>query len=318
MVATHSSPSTGKNSPGWRRAPACRPRSSFRSSASRPATAANTGKYPSSTRCTRWHLPTRAPATPPRPIARTVARQFFRDELAQLFALGKEENLDIATLTGSYAGAMGWGQFMPSSYREFAVDGDGDGKRDLFSNLDDVFSSVANYFVQKGGERGGWVRGGAVVARAKRQPRPPISIPRPRRPTTRWPSSPSAAIARWSRWRRPRPPRCSSLEGGAGKEHWLGFRNFYAITRYNISKMYAMAVYQLSEAIAGARDPQPRVKPAHEVAAALLALSLAACAAHRRSPAAASGEAGRRTPRCRDRTRPEPQDARIMRRRRRT
>ncbi|NNC24695.1 lytic murein transglycosylase B, partial [Salinisphaera sp. USBA-960] len=65
---------------------------------------------------------------------------------------------------GSYAGAMGWGQFMPSSYREFAVDGDNDGKRNLFTDLDDVFASVANYFVKKGG----WVRGGPVVARANR------------------------------------------------------------------------------------------------------------------------------------------------------
>ncbi|HWS77460.1 MAG TPA: lytic murein transglycosylase B, partial [Thermomonas sp.] len=75
---------------------------------------------------------------------------FFRDELAQLFALGKEEGFDITTLKGSYAGAMGWGQFMPSSYRDYAVDGDGDGKRDLFNDLDDVFASVANYFAKKG------------------------------------------------------------------------------------------------------------------------------------------------------------------------
>ena len=83
---------------------------------------------------------------------------FFRDELAQLFALGKEEGFDITTLKGSYAGAMGYGQFMPSSYRQYAVDGDGDGKRDLFNDLDDVFASVAKYFAQKGK----WQRGGAV------------------------------------------------------------------------------------------------------------------------------------------------------------
>lgn len=81
--------------------------------------------------------------------------QFFRDELAQLFALGREERLDIATLTGSYAGAMGLGQFMPSSYREFAVDGNGDGRRDLFATYPDIFASIANYFRKKGGERGG-------------------------------------------------------------------------------------------------------------------------------------------------------------------
>ena len=88
----------------------------------------------------------------PDKIARENQREtYFRDELGQLFALGKDTGFDIATLNGSYAGAMGWGQFMPSSYRLYAVDGNGDGKRDLFTDLDDVFASVANYFVQKGG-----------------------------------------------------------------------------------------------------------------------------------------------------------------------
>jgi membrane-bound lytic murein transglycosylase B len=75
----------------------------------------------------------------PAKVARENQREaFFRDELGQLFALGKETGMDITTLKGSYAGAMGWGQFMPSSYRQYAVDGDGDGKRDLFDNVDDV------------------------------------------------------------------------------------------------------------------------------------------------------------------------------------
>lgn len=172
---------------------------------------------------------------------------FFRGELAQLFALGKETGFDITTLTGSYAGAMGWGQFMPSSYREFAVDGDGDGKRDLFTNLDDVFASVANYFVHKGG----WVRGGPVVVRATRAPsaqdfevdalEPNYTLSdlaaRGYRPVITVAPTETAVLL--------------NLDGVAGKEHWLGFRNFYAITRYNISKHYAMAVYQLAEAIAG-------------------------------------------------------------------
>jgi membrane-bound lytic murein transglycosylase B len=105
----------------------------------------------------------------PDKVARENQREaFFRDELAQLMKLGKETGFDITTLTGSYAGAMGWGQFMPSSYRAFAVDGDGDGSRDLFNNLDDVFASVANYFVQKGG----WQRGQPVMARASYVPGP--------------------------------------------------------------------------------------------------------------------------------------------------
>ncbi|MCL6712415.1 lytic murein transglycosylase B [Pseudoxanthomonas sp. z9] len=180
---------------------------------------------------------------------------FFRDELAQLFALGREEKLDITSLIGSYAGAMGMGQFMPSSYREFAVDGDGDGRRDLFNSVDDVFASVANYFRKKGGERGGWVPGGPVVARAELQAGYPEF-----NPDTWTPDYTLADLAQ--RGYRPLEPVAAdatatlvSLEGSAGKQYWLGFQNYYAITRYNNSKMYAMAVYQLSQAIAGREIP---------------------------------------------------------------
>lgn len=176
---------------------------------------------------------------------------FFRGELRQLFALGKEEKIDIATLTGSYAGAMGWGQFMPSSYREFAVDGDGDGKRDLFTDLDDVFFSIANYFVKKGG----WVRGGPVVARANRDANAADFVPESMDPVY----SLSDLAARGYRPMTPVAPNETAtllnLDGVNGPEYWFGFRNFYAITRYNISKHYGMAVYQLAEAIAGRENP---------------------------------------------------------------
>jgi len=180
---------------------------------------------------------------------------FFRDELAQLFALCREENLDILAVTGSYAGAMGMAQFMPSSYRELAVDGDGDGRRDLFNDYDDIFASVANYFVRKGGERGGWVRGGAVAARAELLPgheefNPDDWLPtytlddlaaRGYRPLEAVPADATATPV--------------TLQASDGKQYWLGFRNYYAITRYNNSKMYAMAVYQLSQAILGRELP---------------------------------------------------------------
>lgn len=181
--------------------------------------------------------------------------QFFRDELAQLFALGREEKLDIAALTGSYAGAMGLGQFMPSSYREFAVDGDGDGRRDLFDSYPDIFASIANYFRKKGGERGGWVPGGPVVARAELQPGFAEF-----NPETWTPDYTLAQLA--EKGYRPLEPVAPdaaatlvSLEGADGKQYWLGFQNYYAITRYNNSKMYAMAVHQLSQAIAGREVP---------------------------------------------------------------
>ena len=176
---------------------------------------------------------------------------FFRGELAQLFALEKETGFDISTLTGSYAGAMGWGQFMPSSYREYAVDGDGDGRRDLFTNLDDVFASVANYFVHKGG----WVRGGPIAVRATRAPGAQDFEVDALEPNTTL----ADLAARGYRPVTPVAPTETAvllnLDGVSGKEHWLGFRNFYAITRYNISRHYAMAVYQLAEAIAGRENP---------------------------------------------------------------
>lgn len=183
-----------------------------------------------------WH-PKRAP--------------FFAGELAQLFALVKEEpQLDILALTGSYAGAMGMGQFMPSSYRNWAMDGDGDGRRDLLTHKPDVFASIANYFVVHG-----WQRDGAVVARATRDPGAADFVP-----DTLDPVYPLAALA--ARGYRPQPGQplaagatLVTFDGDAGKEYWLGYRNFYVITRYNHSPMYAMAVYQLAQAIRG--NPAP-------------------------------------------------------------
>ncbi|MEO6383373.1 MAG: lytic murein transglycosylase B, partial [Thermomonas sp.] len=181
---------------------------------------------------------------------------FFRDELAQLFALGKSEGFDVATLKGSYAGAMGWGQFMPSSYLGYALDGDGDGKRDLFNDLDDVFASVANYFVKKGG----WQPGSPVMQRAVRAAgagdfnAEKIDLDqtlaslaklgyRPANPSLS-PGNPAA------------PATLITLDGASGPEYWIIYNNFKAITKYNTSRLYATAVYQLSRAIAG-RDPDP-------------------------------------------------------------
>lgn len=170
---------------------------------------------------------------------------FFAGELAQLFGLLEQEpQLDLATLKGSYAGAMGMGQFMPSSYRLWAKDGDGDGRRDLLTHTPDVFASIANYFVVHG-----WQRGAPVVARAMRAPGAPDFIPGSVDPVY-----PLAALA--PRGYRPlageplaQGATLVTLEGEAGREYWLGYRNFYVITRYNRSPMYALAVHQLAQAI---------------------------------------------------------------------
>jgi len=179
---------------------------------------------------------------------------FFRDELAQLFALGKEEGLDITALKGSYAGAMGWGQFMPSSYRQYAVDGDGDGRRDLFDDLDDVIASVANYFARKGS----WQRGGPVMARATRD-EGVADFANPGNAVTLdqtlaglqalgYRAADPAAVVQLDGGQ---PVTLITLEGAAGPEYWLVYNNFKAITTYNISRLYAAAVHQLAQAIAG-------------------------------------------------------------------
>ena len=169
---------------------------------------------------------------------------FFSSELAHLFKLGRVENFDITQLKGSYAGAMGYGQFMPSSYINYAKDGDNDGRRNLFNNLDDVFSSVANYFIGHG-----WRKDEPVFVRASMD-------------ATAMPFVPDNLEAKYSlaelaqKGYRPvgnvpdLPATLLTLDGADGVEHWIGFKNFYVITRYNRSPLYAMSVYQLAQAIA--------------------------------------------------------------------
>lgn len=170
---------------------------------------------------------------------------FFAGELAQLFALVKQEpELDIFALKGSYAGAMGMGQFMPSSYRLWGKDGDGDGQRDLLTHLPDVFASIANYFVVHG-----WQRGAPVVARADRDAAAANFVPESLDPV--YPLADLAARGYRPQAGQPTAEGATllSLDGEMGKEYWLGYRNFYVITRYNRSPMYALAVHQLAQAI---------------------------------------------------------------------
>ena len=195
----------------------------------------------------------------PAKVARENQREaFFRDELAQLFALGREQGFDITTLKGSYAGAMGWGQFMPSSYRDYAVDGDGDGRVNLFDNLDDVFASVANYFAKKGK----WQAKGPVMQRALRDPsaadfvNPGNSVTLDQTFASLASKGYRPAVLRAIHTDNGPPVTLITLEGAAGTEYWIVHNNFKAITTYNISRLYATAVYQLAEAIAG-RDPDP-------------------------------------------------------------
>jgi len=172
---------------------------------------------------------------------------FFRSELATIFKLAQEESIDLNTAKGSYAGAMGWGQFMPSSYRAYAVDGDGDGRRDLWGSLPDITASIANYFVAHG-----WERGQPVVVPAKFEAAEEFA------PGNLEATHGLADLA--ERGYRPRyavgadlPATVLNLDGADGREHWIAFKNFYVISRYNRSQLYSLAVFQLAGEIAQAR-----------------------------------------------------------------
>jgi membrane-bound lytic murein transglycosylase B len=180
---------------------------------------------------------------------------FFRDQLVQFFLLCRERGLSADQQKGSYAGAMGYGQFMPSSYRNFAIDFNGDTHVDILANPTDAIGSVANYL--KGH---GWVIRAPVAVRAN--VREPLgtdvligqSEPRTRLVDYRRQGVLPVPAATQPAFSDSTPAALLLFEGDDGNEYWLGFNNFYVITRYNRSQMYALAVMQLSEAIAA----QPR------------------------------------------------------------
>jgi len=170
---------------------------------------------------------------------------FFTKELENFLILTREEDMSQLKPVGSYAGAMGLGQFMPSSYREYAVDFDGDKHRDIWTNPVDAIGSIANYL-----SRHGWVAGESIV-----------------HPTSLSGSVPTALVEKGYK---PSLSRAELSQAGVnldelpeggdvialisltqknGEEYWLARQNFYAITRYNHSRMYAMAVTQLANEI---------------------------------------------------------------------
>lgn len=170
---------------------------------------------------------------------------FFRRELGHFLALGTEEKLDITAIEGSYAGAMGIPQFIPSSYRAYAVDFDGDGRRDLIGNVADAIGSVAAYL-----SRHGWVRDAAVAVAARVSGDGADALAaKGLEPHTSIAEYARAGIAPAARVTGDANAALIELEGAQGVEYWLGFRNFYAVTRYNRSPLYAMAVHQLADEI---------------------------------------------------------------------
>lgn len=170
---------------------------------------------------------------------------YFRGELEQFLLLYSEEHLDPLKITGSYAGAMGVPQFMPTSYRKFAVDADGDNKRDLWNDWDDILASIANYFSEHG-----WEAGGPVLAEAKLDPEPKFQIDTRNLELNETVDSLGAqGVEVLGGPVGTTPVVLISAEQQNGPAYRVGFKNFYVITRYNRSARYAMAVHDLAEAI---------------------------------------------------------------------
>ena len=170
---------------------------------------------------------------------------YFTDELEAYLVMTRDEGMDPFGPVGSYAGAMGLGQFMPTSFQKYAVDFDGNGHRNLW-DTEDAIGSVANYFAKKGN----WQPGGPVTWPVTGVTAAHESLIAAGAKPSLDPETLTAAGIRMNST----PPAGSKVslmdfETHDGMEYWLGMDNFYAIMRYNPRTKYAMAVYQLSEAI---------------------------------------------------------------------
>jgi membrane-bound lytic murein transglycosylase B len=174
---------------------------------------------------------------------------FFADELGQFLRLAEEEALPLTEVRGSYAGAMGVGQFIPSSYRAYAVDMDGTGKRDLWRSLPDAMGSVANYLSTHG-----WRADEPIALPARIEGQAP-SADFPLKPTHTLDELAAMGV-RFDAGDLPGETEATLIgfEQPDGQEYWVGLNNFYVITRYNRSPLYAMAVTQLAGEIRERRE----------------------------------------------------------------
>ena len=185
--------------------------------------------------------------------------RYFRRELAEFLVLTHREKFDPLAVKGSYAGAMGPLQFMPSAYMRYAVDGNDDGQRDLFTDWDDIFASVARYLQQCG-----WQPGGPVVADVRIDPGATFQID----PSNlRLDETIDGLNAQGVRVESDVPGNTPVVlllaQLQDGPTYRVGFNNFHALTRYNHSALYAMAVDELARAITLRLNPSnPGAAPA--------------------------------------------------------
>lgn len=169
---------------------------------------------------------------------------YFKKELEQFLLLSREQHLDPLSIMGSYAGAIGQPQFMPSSYRHYAVNFSGSGKIDLSNDETDVIGSIANYY-----SKHGWKRGEAIAVPASfNGTKYTMRLPNQRFITKSELLEAGVVPNKYLK------SKVIELQGYYGNEYWLGFPNFDVIKRYNTSNLYAMAVFQLSYYISELRE----------------------------------------------------------------
>ncbi|MEL7186492.1 MAG: lytic murein transglycosylase B [Pseudomonadota bacterium] len=178
--------------------------------------------------------------------------KFFRQQLVEYLILAREEEINPLEPKGSYAGAMGRPQFMPSSFRAYAVDATGDGKRDIWNNWADVAGSISNYFVEHG-----WKAGQEVTAQATLGSAWASDAPQPKntlKPADTVSSLSQKGVVFATNLPSDSKSQLLAYENVNGPEYWVGFHNFFVITKYNRSVMYALAVYQLGQEISSKVD----------------------------------------------------------------
>lgn len=178
--------------------------------------------------------------------------EFFCQQLREFLLLAREQQVEPLSRTGSYAGAMGLPQFMPGSFRAYAVDFDGDGHIDIWNNPVDAIGSVASYF-----KRHGWVAGEPVVSRAQvKGEQADTGLTVGLDPVKNVGQLRALGWTSGDVLRDDIPVTAFRFDGAEGAEYWMGLPNFYVITRYNRSTMYSMAVYQLSNELLARRVKQ--------------------------------------------------------------
>ncbi len=183
--------------------------------------------------------------------------QFFLSELEHFLLLCREQQMDPLLPTGSYAGAMGLPQFMPSSYRTYAADFEGDHKQDIWNNPADVIASVANYFVKHH-----WHPGEDIAFQVRvRDESYKDALNSDLKPNSTIGRLKSLNVSLPAQLADPVSVKLLEFEMENGLQQWIGLHNFYVITRYNHSPLYAMAVFQLSQAIRDRKSLRSNHKP---------------------------------------------------------